>query len=223
VSVLLQRPRTCSAVRWPRSPYSCGFTLYRRPVTHPAASRPRLACCCYRALGSAWSRPPRAVQTIARSNSLIPAFITLPACAPVLNRTFGHSGQYAAYYVRQQPPDPSIRDPVRAGYPSGARDRRLSSQGRTLAHRPRPQGNEQGSPTPPNGVPRQLRPSPLCGSRRPGQGTPRTTGGSGQGQPLVLARAAMPESRLGRRRSVTPTAALSGAAAGDLVVSVREA
>jgi uncharacterized protein DUF5336 len=104
--------------------------------------------------------------------------ITPPAPRPKYEQ-YGHYGQYG-YYGQQQPPyQQSGYGTQYGGYPSGPSTGGFSAQSGPQHNSP--QGQQQGSPTPPTGFP-SFSPPPSSGSGGPGQGNSADHGGSGHGQ-----------------------------------------
>ncbi|MGB6511631.1 MAG: DUF5336 domain-containing protein [Mycobacterium sp.] len=121
-----------------------------------------------------------AVQAaLAVSAALLDAgVITPPAPRPKYDQ-YGHYGQYG-YYGQQQPPyQQSGYGTQYGGYPSGPSTGGFSAQ--SGPQHTSPQGQQQGSPTPPTGFP-SFSPPPSSGSGAPGQGNSADHGGSGHGQ-----------------------------------------
>jgi hypothetical protein len=114
--------------------------------------------------------------------------ITPPAPRPKYDQ-YGHYGQYGGYYGQQSPYQQSGYGSQYGGYPSGPSTGGFSAAGPPSGPIPSshsgpqqgpPQGQQQGSPTPPTGFPSFSPPS--SGSGGPGQPNSANHAGSGQGQ-----------------------------------------
>jgi hypothetical protein len=117
--------------------------------------------------------------TLAVSALLLDAGVITPPAPRPKYEQYGHYGQYG-YYGQQQPPyQQSGFGTQYGGYPSGPSTGGFSAQPGPQHNSP--QGQQQGSPTPPTGFP-SFSPPPSSGSGAPGQGDSADHGGSGHGQ-----------------------------------------
>jgi Family of unknown function (DUF5336) len=117
--------------------------------------------------------------------------ITPPTPRPKYDQ-YGHYGPYSGYYGQQGPyqqsPQQSGYGSQYGGYPSGPSTGGFSAVGPQSEPIPQsgpqhgsPQGQHQGSPTPPTGFP-SFSPPPSSGSGAAGQGNSANHGLAGQGQ-----------------------------------------
>ncbi len=118
---------------------------------------------------------------LAVSAALLDAGVITPPAPRPKYEQYGHYGQYG-YYGQQQPPyQQSGFGTQYGGYPSGP------STGGSVSAQPglhpgtaSPQGQQQGSPTPPTGFP-SFSPPPSSGSGGQGQGNSANHAGSDHG------------------------------------------